>query len=113
MKSPRNPYAMVTPESWELIRGAYLSGQSASVVAARFGTTVHAIRKKAGREGWTKLAYARAKEANGAGPGAPAPRDAKAESKARVKAEDAEKYLTGLATFGTVPTVTVQTPEAA
>lgn len=35
------------------------------------------------------------------------------ESKARVKAEDAEKYLTGLATFGTVPTVTVQTPEAA
>lgn len=30
------------------------------------------------------------------------------ESKARVKAEDAEKYLTGLATFGTVPEITVK-----
>lgn len=30
------------------------------------------------------------------------------ESKARVKAEDAAKYLTGLATFGTVPTVEVK-----
>ena len=30
------------------------------------------------------------------------------ESKARVKAEDAEKYLTGLATFGTVPVVEVR-----
>ena len=30
------------------------------------------------------------------------------ESKARVKAEDAEKYLAGLATFGTVPTVKVE-----
>lgn len=30
------------------------------------------------------------------------------ESKARVKAEDAEKYLTGLGTFGTVPTVEVR-----
>ena len=34
------------------------------------------------------------------------------ESKARVKAEDAEKYLTGLATFGTVPTVVVRTEAA-
>lgn len=30
------------------------------------------------------------------------------ESKARVKAEDAQKYLAGLATFGTVPTVEVK-----
>lgn len=30
------------------------------------------------------------------------------EARARVKAEDAERYLAGLATFGTVPTVEVK-----
>jgi hypothetical protein len=64
MKQQRAPYAIVSDETWELVRAAYLSGLSASVVAARFGITVWGLRKRAGREGWTKLAYAAAREEN-------------------------------------------------
>ena len=51
---PRTRYVSASPETWSLIRGAYLSGLSAPAVAARFGVSVTAIRKRAGREGWTK-----------------------------------------------------------
>lgn len=64
MKQQRAPYAIVSDETWELVRAAYLSGLSASVVAARFGITVWGLRKRAGREGWTKMAYAEARDAN-------------------------------------------------
>lgn len=64
MKQQRAPYAIVSDETWELVRAAYLSGLSASVVAARFGVTVWGLRKRAAREGWTKMAYAEARDAN-------------------------------------------------
>ena len=64
MKQQRAPYAIVSDETWELVRAAYLSGLSASVVAARFGITVWGLRKRAGREGWTKMAHAEARDAN-------------------------------------------------
>lgn len=64
MKQQRAPYAIVSDETWELVRAAYLSGLSASVVAARFGVTVWGLRKRAAREGWTKMAHAKARDAN-------------------------------------------------
>src|SRR5690606_39366093 len=55
---PNTRYVSASPETWSLIRGAYLSGLSAPTVAARFGVSETAIRKRAGREGWTKRAFA-------------------------------------------------------
>lgn len=55
---PRTTYVTAGAEAWSLIRGAYLSGLSAPTVAARFGVSVSALRKRARREGWTKLQYA-------------------------------------------------------
>lgn len=55
---PRTRYVTASPETWSLIRGAYLSGWSAPAVAARFGVSETAIRRRAGREGWTKAAFA-------------------------------------------------------
>ena len=78
MNTPRT-YAKASPATWELVRAAYLSGLSASVVARRFGVTLSALRKRASREGWTKAAYAQALAPDhaparaSAPPGAPAP----------------------------------------
>lgn len=55
---PSSVYRTVSPETWRLIRGAYLSGLSAPTVAARFGVSEGAIRKRARREGWTKRQFA-------------------------------------------------------
>lgn len=55
---PRTRYVTASPETWSLIRGAYLSGMSAPAVAARFGVSETSIRRRAGREGWTKAAFA-------------------------------------------------------
>lgn len=55
---PRSRYVSASPQTWSLIRGAYLSGLSAPTVAARFGVSVTAIRKRARREGWTKRLFA-------------------------------------------------------
>lgn len=55
---PTTTYVTASPETWSLIRGAYLSGLSAPTVAARFGISVTALRKRARREGWTKAAFA-------------------------------------------------------
>ena len=57
-RRPRTRYVTASPETWSLIRGAYLSGWSAPAVAARFGVSETAIRRRAGREGWTKAAFA-------------------------------------------------------
>ncbi|MGE5567333.1 MAG: hypothetical protein ACM3YN_14405 [Parcubacteria group bacterium] len=57
---PKTTYVAASPQTWELIRAAYLSGLSAPTAAARFGVSVTALRKRAAREGWTKAAYARA-----------------------------------------------------
>jgi hypothetical protein len=51
---PKTTYKLVSPDSWRLIRAAYLSGLSAPTVAARFDISVGALRKRAAREGWTK-----------------------------------------------------------
>jgi len=56
----KTTYVAASPQTWELIRAAYLSGLSAPTAAARFGVSVTALRKRAAREGWTKRAYARA-----------------------------------------------------
>ena len=55
---PRTTYRHVGLTTWHLIRHAYLSGASAPTVAARFGVSVSALRKRAAREGWTKRHYA-------------------------------------------------------
>lgn len=57
---PKTTYVAASPQTWELIQAAYLSGLSAPTVAARFGVSVTALRKRAAREGWTKRAYATA-----------------------------------------------------
>jgi hypothetical protein len=51
---PKTTYKLVSPDSWRLIRAAYLSGLSGPAVAARFDVSVAALRKRAAREGWTK-----------------------------------------------------------
>lgn len=56
---PRTTYRHVGSATWHLIRHAYLSGASAPAVAARYGVSVSALRKRAAREGWTKRQYAR------------------------------------------------------
>ena len=59
MSTPKT-YTKVSPQTWELVRAAYLSGLSATVVARRFGVTLSSLRKRASRDGWTKSALARA-----------------------------------------------------
>jgi hypothetical protein len=54
---PKTRYVTASPATWELIRAAYLAGQSAPTAAARFGVSVGALRKRAEREGWTKRAF--------------------------------------------------------
>ncbi|HYC97440.1 hypothetical protein [Brevundimonas sp.] len=55
---PTTRYVTASPETWSLIRGAYLSGLSAPTVAARFGVSETALRRRARREGWTKRDFA-------------------------------------------------------
>ena len=59
---PKTTYVAASPQTWELVRAAYLSGLSGPTVAARFGVSVTALRKRAAREGWTKQAFARARD---------------------------------------------------
>ena len=55
---PTTTYNRVGPHVWMRVREAYLSGLSAPTVAARFGVSVPALRRRAAREGWTKSAAA-------------------------------------------------------
>lgn len=95
---PTSRYAVVGPETWSLIRGAYLSGLSAPAVAARFGVSVTTLRKHAAREGWTKRDFA-ARQAAGraaappaATPAAPAP-DGPPDEEAALAAWRAPLYI--------------------
>ena len=72
MMYAKRTYAIVSDETWTLIRAAYLSGLSGALVARRFGVSLSALRKRAQREGWTKADHARAAGAP-AQPDAPAP----------------------------------------
>ena len=60
MPNPKRTYAIVSDQTWALIRSAYLSGLSGALVARRFGVSLSALRKRAQREGWTKAHHARA-----------------------------------------------------
>ena len=62
---PTTTYALAAPGTWALVRAAYLSGLSGPSVAARFGVSLPALRKRAQREGWTKSAYALVREREG------------------------------------------------
>ena len=67
-KSERQKYKITGPATWELIRAAYLAGESAPALAERFGVSGHAIRKRITVEKWTKRDYAAALEARGLPP---------------------------------------------
>jgi hypothetical protein len=54
----RKPYQIRSPETWDLIRSAYLRGEGAPHLARVFGVTETNIRKRARLEGWSKRAYA-------------------------------------------------------
>lgn len=64
-KTERQQYKIAGPATWELIRTAYLGGESARALAERFGVSEHAIRKRITVEKWTKRDYAAALEARG------------------------------------------------
>ncbi len=64
-KAERNQYKIAGPATWELIRAAYLGGESARALAERFGVSEHAIRKRITVEKWSKRDYAAALEARG------------------------------------------------
>lgn len=64
-KTERQQYKIAGPATWELIRAAYLGGESATTLAERFGVGVYAIRKRITVEKWTKRDYAAALEARG------------------------------------------------
>ncbi len=61
----RPKYRFVGPATWDLIRAAYLAGESAPALAERYGVSTHAIRKRATQGHWTKRDYAAALEARG------------------------------------------------
>lgn len=61
-KRAKAPYRMVTRPTWELVRAAYLGGMTAQAVADRFGLGVHNVRRKIHDEGWSKRAYAEARQ---------------------------------------------------
>lgn len=64
-KTERQQYKIAGPATWELIRAAYLGGESARALAERFGVGEHAIRKRITVEKWSKRDYALALEARG------------------------------------------------
>lgn len=62
-KPESQTYRIAGPATWELIRAAYLAGESAPALAARYSVSEHSIRKRITREKWTKRDYAAALEA--------------------------------------------------
>lgn len=59
------------PQTWALIREAYLAGTPAPHLSRTFGPHVDTIRKRAVREGWTRTAHAAAQERADPRPGRP------------------------------------------
>lgn len=66
--NPSRTYKILSPAAWELIRAGYLGGETARALAERYGTTEHAIRRRAWKEKWTKRDYAEALQARGLEP---------------------------------------------
>lgn len=59
------PQKFVSPETWALARRDYLAGETAAVVARRYGIGIDNVRKRQINEGWTRKAQ---REAKGPGP---------------------------------------------
>lgn len=53
------------PETWALVREAYLTGEPGPVLARRFDVGLANLRKKAREEGWTRKRHALATDARG------------------------------------------------
>lgn len=56
----RKPYRIRCERTWTLVRERYLAGESAPRLSEVFDVSMPAIRKRAGRQGWTKRALAEA-----------------------------------------------------
>ena len=56
----RAQYKYRGPETWALVRQAYLGGETAGSVAKRFDVGVDALRRRATNEGWTRKEHAAA-----------------------------------------------------
>ena len=56
----RNRYKFHGPETWALIRAAYLGGETALSIARRFDVNVGTLRMRATKDGWTRSAHAAA-----------------------------------------------------
>lgn len=59
-KRRRNPYRIRCERTWTLVRARYLAGESARRLAEVFDLTEYAIRRRIGREGWSKRSLAEA-----------------------------------------------------
>jgi hypothetical protein len=57
-QADRAGYKIVSEETWEAIKAAYLRGTTAKRLAAHYGVTVYAIYMRAQRQGWTRIAWA-------------------------------------------------------
>ncbi len=67
----KNPRKYRGPETWALVRDAYLAGEPAKLLCARFDVSYANLRAKALREGWTRRAYAAAVDLPGVRRAAP------------------------------------------
>ena len=69
------------PETWAMVREAYLAGECAPSISNRLGPSVCAIRGRVHREGWTKKAHGEAMDRAwyGAGSRPPSPPPGNAE----------------------------------
>lgn len=54
---PRQRYRVVSDQTWDLARAAYVSGLSARAVCEQYGLGEANLRKRARRDGWTKQAW--------------------------------------------------------
>lgn len=88
------PQKFVSPETWALARRDYLAGETAAVVARRYGIGIDNFRKRQINEGWTRKAQRAAK-----GPG-PWPEEAETLEQARAELERATAGGTAGGTAG-------------
>lgn len=56
----RNPYKFRGPNTWAMVREAYLAGETAESVALRFDVGASAMKRRMHKEGWTRRDHAAA-----------------------------------------------------
>lgn len=94
------PQKFVSPETWALARRDYLAGETAAVVARRYGIGIDNFRKRQINEGWTRKAQ---REAKGAGPW-PEEAGVLAEARAELERATAQPAVGGQAASDAAPT---------